>query len=36
VVYAEDFPLTASMKVKRNVLAERLGKLERDKTIQPI
>jgi long-chain acyl-CoA synthetase len=36
VVYEEDFPLTASMKVKRNVLAERLGKLHRDKVVQPI
>jgi acyl-coenzyme A synthetase/AMP-(fatty) acid ligase len=36
VVYEEDFPLTASMKVKRNVLAERLGQLDRDKVIQPI
>jgi acyl-coenzyme A synthetase/AMP-(fatty) acid ligase len=36
VVYDEDFPLTASMKVKRNVLAERLANLDRDQAIQPI
>jgi long-chain acyl-CoA synthetase len=36
VVYGEDFPLTASIKVKRNVLAERLGKLDREKSIQSI
>jgi long-chain acyl-CoA synthetase len=36
VLYGEDFPLTASMKVKRNVLADRLGKLDREKLIQPI
>jgi len=36
VVYGEDFPLTASMKVKRNVLAERLGRLDRNSAILPI
>jgi hypothetical protein len=36
VVYSDDFPLTASMKVKRNVLAERLEKLDREKSIQSI
>jgi long-chain acyl-CoA synthetase len=29
VVYEEDFPRTASMKIKRNVLAESLAKLDR-------
>ena len=36
VTYDEDFPLTASMKIKRNVLAERLGKLDREESIYPI
>jgi long-chain acyl-CoA synthetase len=36
VLYGEDFPLTASMKVKRNVLAERLGRLDRNSAILPI
>jgi acyl-coenzyme A synthetase/AMP-(fatty) acid ligase len=29
----EDFPRTASMKIKRNVLAERLAKLERSRVV---
>jgi acyl-coenzyme A synthetase/AMP-(fatty) acid ligase len=29
VLVNEDFPRTASMKIKRNVLAERLAKLDR-------
>ncbi len=33
VVLDEDFPRTASLKIKRNVLAERLGGLDREKVI---
>ncbi len=33
VMVEEDFPRTASMKIKRNVLAERLGKIERSRAI---
>jgi long-chain acyl-CoA synthetase len=33
VMVDEDFPRTASMKIKRNVLAERLGKLERSRVV---
>jgi long-chain acyl-CoA synthetase len=29
VVFEEDFPRTASLKIKRNILAERLGRLDR-------
>ena len=36
VVYDEDFPLTASLKIIRVVLAERLGKLKREEAIRPI
>jgi long-chain acyl-CoA synthetase len=36
VVCEEDFPLTASLKVIRKVLAQRLGKLEREKAVLPI
>ncbi len=36
VVYGEDFPLTASLKVIRKVLAQRLGNLEREKAVLPI
>jgi len=36
VLYPEDFPLTASLKVIRKVLAQRLGNLEREKAILPI
>jgi len=35
VSYGEDFPLTASLKVVRKVLAARLGKLERERAILP-
>ena len=33
VVFEEDFPRTASLKIKRNVLAELLGGLDREKVI---
>jgi long-chain acyl-CoA synthetase len=33
VMVDEDFPRTASMKIKRNVLAERLAKLERSRVV---
>ncbi|HEY1925158.1 MAG TPA: AMP-binding protein [Candidatus Acidoferrum sp.] len=33
VVFDEDFPRTASLKMKRNVLAERLRRLDREKVI---
>ena len=33
VVVEEDFPRTASMKIKRNVLAEKLSKLERSRVV---
>lgn len=33
VVVGEDFPRTASMKIKRNVLAEKLGKLDRNSAV---
>jgi long-chain acyl-CoA synthetase len=36
VLYQEDFPLTASLKVIRKVLAQRLGNLEREKAALPI
>lgn len=36
VVYEEDFPLTASLKVIRKVLAQRLGNQEREKAVLPI
>jgi len=36
VVYGEDFPLTASLKIIRVALAERLGKLKREEAIQPV
>ena len=36
VLYQEDFPLTASLKIIRNALAERLGKLDREQAILPI
>ena len=36
VVYDEDFPLTASLKIIRVALAERLGKLNREQVIQPV
>jgi long-chain acyl-CoA synthetase len=36
LVYPEDFPLTASLKIIRVALAERLGKLERAQAILPL
>jgi long-chain acyl-CoA synthetase len=36
VIYQEDFPLTASLKIKRNELAKRLSGLDRDQAILPI
>ena len=36
VLYNEDFPLTASLKIIRVALAERLGKLKREEAILPI
>jgi len=36
VLYDEDFPLTASLKIIRVALAERLGKLKREEAIRPI
>jgi long-chain acyl-CoA synthetase len=36
VVHEEDFPRTASLKIKRNVLAERLSKLDRAETVLPV
>ena len=36
VLYDEDFPLTASLKIIRVALAERLGKLKREEVIMPI
>jgi long-chain acyl-CoA synthetase len=36
VVYQEDFPLTAALKVIRKVLAQRLGHLNREHAILPI
>ena len=36
VVYDEDFPLTASLKIVRVALAERLGRLRHEQAIQPI
>jgi long-chain acyl-CoA synthetase len=36
VVYGEEFPLTASLKIIRVALAERLGKLERERAILPV
>jgi long-chain acyl-CoA synthetase len=36
VVYHEDFPLTASLKIKRSELAQRLGALDREQSILPI
>jgi len=36
VLYNEDFPLTASLKIVRVALAERLGKLKREQAILPI
>ena len=36
LLYNEDFPLTASLKIIRVALAERLGKLNREQVILPI
>jgi long-chain acyl-CoA synthetase len=36
VLFDEDFPRTASLKIKRNELAERLAKLDRDRAILPL
>jgi long-chain acyl-CoA synthetase len=36
VLHNEDFPRTASMKIKRNELALRLSKLDRDRAILPL
>ncbi|HKV25036.1 MAG TPA: AMP-binding protein [Candidatus Acidoferrum sp.] len=36
VVYGEDFPRTASLKIKRNALAEQLAKLDRDTAFLPL
>jgi long-chain acyl-CoA synthetase len=36
VLFQEDFPLTASLKVIRKALAQRLGNLDRDQAILPI
>ena len=36
VLLDEDFPRTASLKIKRNVLAERLGQLDRATAILPL
>jgi long-chain acyl-CoA synthetase len=36
VAHNEDFPRTASLKIKRNELAEQLSKLDRDRVILPL
>jgi acyl-coenzyme A synthetase/AMP-(fatty) acid ligase len=36
VLFHEDFPRTASLKIKRNVLAERLAQLDRASAILPL
>ncbi|HWY06522.1 MAG TPA: AMP-binding protein [Candidatus Acidoferrales bacterium] len=36
VIYHEDFPLTASLKIKRSELAQRLSALDREQSILPI
>jgi long-chain acyl-CoA synthetase len=36
VVYNEDFPRTASLKIKRNILAEHLAQLDRASAILPL
>ncbi len=36
IVRSADFPVTASMKIKRNVLAEELRRLDRTSTIHPL
>jgi len=36
VLFGEDFPRTASLKIKRNILAERLAQLDRASAILPL
>jgi long-chain acyl-CoA synthetase len=36
IVFEEDFPRTASLKIKRNILAEQLAKLDRGTAIQSL
>jgi long-chain acyl-CoA synthetase len=36
VIYQEEFPLTASLKIKRSELAQRLAALDREQSILPI
>ena len=36
VVFNEDFPRTASLKIKRNILAERLAQLDRASAVLPL
>jgi len=36
VLFDDDFPLTASLKIKRNVLGERLAQLDRAKVVLPL
>jgi acyl-coenzyme A synthetase/AMP-(fatty) acid ligase len=36
VLFDEDFPRTASLKIKRNALAEQIAKLDRAKAFLPI
>ncbi len=36
VLCKDDFPMTASLKIKRNLLAQRLSKLDRDRVILPL
>ncbi|MBZ5527544.1 MAG: AMP-binding protein [Acidobacteriia bacterium] len=36
VFWKEDFPLTASLKIKRNVLAEQLARLERESAVRSL
>jgi long-chain acyl-CoA synthetase len=36
ILFEEDFPRTASLKIKRNILAERLAQLDRAKAILPV
>jgi acyl-coenzyme A synthetase/AMP-(fatty) acid ligase len=36
VLFNEDFPRTASLKIKRNILAERLAQLDRASAVLPL
>jgi acyl-coenzyme A synthetase/AMP-(fatty) acid ligase len=36
VLFTEDFPRTASLKIKRNILAERLAQQDRVAAILPL